>query len=217
MTEFPGFDAEDFDVFTIPEFYSRMSAIRTRVRPKLATLGDEMAEKLPVLDGDPFYPHTASHARRRVNPPEDTWVAFSRSPRGYKRYAHFEVGITHDLVFVRFVVKPEGLDDKPALINFLQKTGLEGMRLEASKPLYWYRDDHGSGPAALDSLTSEQFSTILEQVRLKTRGFTVGATFPASAPIVGSRRLIGAAVRCIEDMWPLYQGVVSRQTSVTRT
>ena len=37
-----------------------------------------------------FYPHVAKHARRSVNPPKDTWVAFATSKRGYKMLPHFK-------------------------------------------------------------------------------------------------------------------------------
>ncbi|WP_397261357.1 DUF1054 family protein [Peribacillus simplex] len=33
---------------------------------------------MSVLTGDEMYPHVAKHARRKVNPPNDTWVAFAK-------------------------------------------------------------------------------------------------------------------------------------------
>ena len=37
--------------------------------------------------------HVAKHARRSVNPPIDTWVAFAPNKRGYKMLPHFQIGL----------------------------------------------------------------------------------------------------------------------------
>ena len=90
---FPGFTQQDFDVFRIPDFGYRMSAIRSELRPKLIALGEALAPQLAEIVSGPLIAHTAAHMRRRTNPPPATWAAFGRSPRGYKRYVHFRVAI----------------------------------------------------------------------------------------------------------------------------
>lgn len=204
MYQFDGFSKADFDVFLIPEFHERMSALRTTVRPKLAMLGDDLAPRLEEILGHPMYPHTASHARRRVNPPDDTWVAFSRSERGYKRYAHFEVGIALDYVFVRFVVKPEGDVDKKALLQYLQQQGTRAFSLTDPDPIYYYEDDHGQGPRPIDSLGEADIPEIVQKASLKSRGFTVGLTFNRDTPILRSAEFVTRAHNAIRHLSPLY-------------
>lgn len=215
MTQFTGFTADDFSVFQIPEFYERMSAIRTRVRPKLAMIGEELAPRLGPLAGHEMFPHTASHARRRVNPPDDTWVAFSRSPRGYKRYAHFEVGIARDYVFVRFVVKPEGEDDKPGLLEYLSQMGPRALQLDHAATFQWYRDDHGRDPVGVTDIDAPSMDRIIQQTRLKSRGFTVGTVFSRDVPVVYGPELIEESYQAILRLSPLYLGTLNAPMNVT--
>ena len=57
-------------VFDIPDFSSRMGRIRGEIRPALLKLSGRLAEMLNASGGPrAWYPHVASHMRRRVNPP----------------------------------------------------------------------------------------------------------------------------------------------------
>lgn len=209
MNQFPGFTVNDFDVFLIPEFHERMSHLRRDIRPKLAKLGDDLAPKLESLVGHPLYPHTASHARRRINPPDDTWVAFSRSERAYKRYAHFEVGISLDYVFIRFVVKPEGEDDKPALERYLAQEGPKAFDLKDPSPIFWYRDDHGSDPYPITAINADKAKEILQKTKIKSHGFTVGIIVPRTDPVARGAELVTRSYNAIAHLAPLYRGSVT--------
>jgi uncharacterized protein YktB (UPF0637 family) len=211
MYQFSGFSKADFDVFLIPEFHARMSALRTMVRPKLAMLGEDLAPRLADVTGHAMYPHTASHARRRVNPPDDTWVAFSRSERGYKRYAHFEVGIFLDGVFVRFSIKPEGEDDKQAFLQYLSDKMAEAFDLKDSAPIYYYANDHGLNGRDIRSLTTDNIPAIIEKARLKTHGFSVGMVFDRDQTVVRSAELVTRAHNAIRHIAPLYVGTMTTQ------
>lgn len=71
------FQDVDFDVFTIPGLEARMDALIKTARPKLNELGERLAPALSQLTGEEMYAHVAKHARRSVNPPNDTWVAWA--------------------------------------------------------------------------------------------------------------------------------------------
>ncbi len=209
MYQFAGFSKPDFEVFLIPDFHERMSALRTMVRPKLAMLGDDLAPRLEDITGHVMYPHTASHARRRVNPPDDTWVAFSRSERGYKRYAHFEVGIGLDGVFVRFSVKPESDEDKASLLHYLSDSGIDAFELKDPKTVYYYENGHGVGGQDLSSLTQADVPEILEKARLKSRGLSVGILFDRNDPVLKSAQFVTRAHNAIRHLSPLYAGTMA--------
>jgi uncharacterized protein YktB (UPF0637 family) len=102
--EFNGFTKEDFEVFNIEGFELRMDALKTNVRPKLEYLGSQFSPTLSTLVGDEMFPHVAKHARRTVNPPKDTWVAFSSNNRGYKMLPHFQIGMWETHLFVWYAV-----------------------------------------------------------------------------------------------------------------
>jgi uncharacterized protein YktB (UPF0637 family) len=102
--EFSGFTREDFNVFTIAGFEARMDALKSTVRPKLEQLGNLMAPTLTTLLGEEMFPHVAKHARRTVNPPKDTWVAFASNNRGYKMLPHFQIGLWETHLFIWYAV-----------------------------------------------------------------------------------------------------------------
>lgn len=101
---FSGFTKEDFDVFTIEGLDNRMEALIDRVRPKLNFLGHHFAPSLTVLTGNEMFPHVAKHARRTINPPKDTWVAFANNRRGYKMAPHFQIGLWESHLFIWFAI-----------------------------------------------------------------------------------------------------------------
>jgi uncharacterized protein YktB (UPF0637 family) len=95
---------QDFEVFDIPGLEPRMEALISRVRPKLTALGAELAPDLSEIAGETLYPHVAKHARRTVNPPNDTWVAWANNKRGYKALPHFQVGLWSTHLFIQFAI-----------------------------------------------------------------------------------------------------------------
>ena len=106
------FGAADFKVFDVNGFQARMSQIRERIRPKLEALGHSLAPAIQRTTGDETFMHVARHARRTVNPPDDTWVAFADDRRGYKKHAHFKVALSRHCVRFLFEIGPEHADKK---------------------------------------------------------------------------------------------------------
>ncbi|WCN38960.1 YktB family protein [Aneurinibacillus uraniidurans] len=98
------FTEEDFAVFTIPGLDARMEALKATVRPKLEALGARLAPVLSAQCGEEMFAHVAKHARRTINPPSDTWVAWAASKRGYKMLPHFQVGMWETHLFIWFAV-----------------------------------------------------------------------------------------------------------------
>ncbi|KAA9026020.1 YktB family protein [Niallia endozanthoxylica] len=101
---FSGFSKSDFEVFSIDGLENRMDALITHIRPKLDALGEHFAQTLSVMTGQEIFAHVAKHARRKVNPPNDTWVAFANNSRGYKMLPHFQIGLWGSHVFIWFAM-----------------------------------------------------------------------------------------------------------------
>lgn len=91
---------KDFNVFKIDGLEQRMNALNDHVRPKFHQLGDDFATYFSSQLGEEFFPHVAKHARRTVNPPQDSWVAFAPYKRGYKSLPHFQIGLWHSHLFI---------------------------------------------------------------------------------------------------------------------
>ncbi|PNZ68571.1 DUF1054 domain-containing protein [Staphylococcus croceilyticus] len=109
MTQYT-FSPKDFEVFDVDGLDARMEALDKHVRPQLHQLGDYFAEYFTSQTGETFYAHVAKHARRSVNPPIDTWVAFAPNKRGYKMLPHFQIGLFRDQLFLMYGVMHEGKD-----------------------------------------------------------------------------------------------------------
>src|SRR5438046_1833846 len=114
---FSGFTASDFKVFDVPGFKPRMDAIKTRIRPKLEADGRELLPDVTRIGGATAFTHVARHARRAVDPPNDTWVAFALDERGYKKHCLFKVAVSRGAARVLFAAGPE---------HAYQKLGADG-------------------------------------------------------------------------------------------
>lgn len=106
------FTEKDFDTFKIDGLDARMEGIKEGPRVKLYNLGAHFSGFLTDLTGDEQFSHVAMHARRKVNPPDDTWVAFSTNKRGYKMMPHFQIGLWGDHAFCMYGVIYESPDKK---------------------------------------------------------------------------------------------------------
>lgn len=97
---FTGFSQSDFEIFTIDGLTERMSGIQEKIQPKFKQIGDELLDDMSAITGSEMYLHIAKHARRTVNPPNDTWLAIAGNKRGYKKHPHFQVGLWDDRLFI---------------------------------------------------------------------------------------------------------------------
>ncbi|WP_262362464.1 YktB family protein [Oceanobacillus jeddahense] len=94
------FTKKDFQTFTIDGLDERMEAIQNRIQPKFQAIGEELVSYLSEKTEQELYLHIAKHARRSVNPPNDTWLAIADNKRGYKKHPHFQVGLFDDHLFI---------------------------------------------------------------------------------------------------------------------
>ncbi len=176
------FGAADFKVFEVKGFAQRMSEIRARIRPKLETLGQRLLPELSRAIGAEAFAHVAQHARRTVNPPEDTWVAFASDRRGYKKHCHFKVAISRNAVRFLFEVGPEHADKKRWAAAWKKSAPKLGPVLNRMKGLGYFKNEHDEQPAALLADLSVDELGALGDETLRTRDgqFVVGRAVPAA-------------------------------------
>lgn len=171
----PTFGDAEFEVFDIPEFGARMAGIRGDVRPKLVEIGEALREPLAEILGGPVFPHTASHMRRTVNPPEETWVAFARDVKGYKRWTHLRVAVSGRGMRVTVFVEDDA-DDKAQFARCLQKQAKALLGALEDPRLAWYtlaRD--GGSPPTTANLKARQLADLGAYLgRTKTAKFQAG-------------------------------------------
>lgn len=159
------FGGADFKVFDVTGFQARMSAIKGRVRPKLEALGRSLAPGIQRATGEAAHAHVAKHARRTVNPPDDTWVAFAANERGYKKHPHFKVAISRNCVRFLFEIGPEHPDKKRWVGAWKQRVPQLAPVLRRVKGLAWFKNEHDEEAAApLSDFTPEALAALGDEV-----------------------------------------------------
>jgi uncharacterized protein YktB (UPF0637 family) len=163
------FNAADFKVFDVKGFQPRMNEIRARIRPKLEVMGHSLVPAVSRATGSPAFPHVAKHARRTVNPPADTWVAFGPDLRGYKKHCHFKVAVSRSCVRFLFEVGPEHADKKRWSAAWKRSAGKLGPVLRRIRGLAWFKNEHDEEPAAaLTDVPVAQLAQLADEL-MRTR------------------------------------------------
>lgn len=200
-----GFTSEDFAVFDIPGLEPRMSALIEQVRPKLARIGEEIAPFLSALCGEPMFPHVAKHARRTVHPPDDTWVAWANSKKGYKAHPHFQVGLWSSHLFIQFAIIYES-PNKSVFARHLAEKLPEVMAAIPAR--YYWSVDHTSPTVTPHSeMTEEKLLAAADRlVRVKKAEALCGlALFPGEEAVTDGAKLLQTIQSAFETLLPLYR------------
>jgi uncharacterized protein YktB (UPF0637 family) len=165
MRAFPGFTEQDFDVFAIPTLEGRMEGIKDGPRPKLEALGQDLAPMLAQRTGQEMFAIVARHARRKVNPPSDTWVAWSANKRGYKMLPHFEVGLwqTHAFIQTGMIYEAPG---RPLFAENLL-ANLAAVRAAIPPHFRWLEDYADPRGILHRDMTDEDFQRIAHRLKMK--------------------------------------------------
>ena len=153
---------KDFEVFQIEGLENRMTALIENVRPKFEELGKQYSLYFSGVLGDEYYSHVAKHARRSVNPPKDSWVAFAPYKRGYKALPHFQIGLWGSHAFIILAVIYEA-PDKVVIADRLMKK----KRLFNNLPADFIISGDHMKPEA--SLLKEEKKEGLEQLLLRLK------------------------------------------------
>ena len=202
---FSGFNSRDFDVFQIPGLEPRMEMLIERVRPKLEALGVELAPYLTELCGEEMFVHVAKHARRTVNPPIDTWVAWGTSKRGYKALPHFEVGMFDSHVFVIFAV----IYESPNKITFAEalERELDEVRRNLPGEFYWSMDHMAPHGTLHKDMKSEDYDKIITKLKtVKKAEVMCGLRIERDDPVAADGEQLLETIRStFKTLLPLYR------------
>jgi uncharacterized protein YktB (UPF0637 family) len=162
---FPAFSPADFKVFEIPDFAERMEAIKRRIRPKLESVGRELSPDVGRLGGAEAFTHVARHARRTVNPPDDTWVAFAGDKRGYKKHCHFKVAVSRGAIRFLFEAGPELVNKKRWTAAWKRDAPKIVPVLRRAQGLAWFKNEHDEAPSAiLSDLPAEAVTRLADEL-----------------------------------------------------
>ena len=198
------FSEKDFNVFTIEGLDERMEALTEIVRPKFHELGAHYASYFSAATGDEFFYHVAKHARRTVNPPKDSWVAFAPYKRGYKSLPHFQIGLWNTHLFIAVAVIYEA-PNKQEMANRL----LENLEVfNEMDETYSISGDHMSPVYETLDLNrkSEQLNKLLTRLQTVKKGeFLIGRFLSAEeARKLTEQQFNKLALETFETLLPIY-------------
>lgn len=202
---FEGFTETDFDSFRIAGLDARMEAIRSRIQPKFKALGEQLSVDIAASAGCELFLHIAQHARRKVNPPVDTWLALCHNKRGYKQHPHFQVGLFDDRVFLWFALIYELPDKKAIAGEYLKHVRKFKQSIPADYQLSF---DHMQKDAVTaGSLSESELRKALERFRdVGKAELLVGRYLDANDPVLkDGAAFIELAKRTFETLMPLYR------------
>jgi len=202
------FGSADFKVFDVKGFQPRMGEIRARIRPKLETLGKSLAPAVARSVGGDTFAHVAKHARRTVNPPDDTWVAFAPDKRGYKKHCHFKVALSRHCVRFLFEIGPEHADKKRWATAWKKNARNLAPVLRRVKNLAWFKNEHDETPAAaLGDMTPDALMDLADEiVRTRDGQFVLGRAVTADeASRWNEAQYRQAALDTFRALIPLYR------------
>ncbi|MFT8391817.1 MAG: DUF1054 family protein [Sporolactobacillus sp.] len=196
------FSTNDFAVMRVPGLEARMQEIRQTVQPKLRAFASRLVPFLTETTGQPYYAHLAKHARRTVNPPDSTWIAFSCDPRGYKKYPHFQLGLWEDYLFFWLAMIDEYAGKAP--LAHLMRVDEQ---ISALPDTYCWSTDHTKkkllNQAALDKPSRDALFQRLQTV--KKADLLCGLTFtPEQLTNTDSASLLHTFEEAILQLMPLY-------------
>lgn len=204
MHEFSGLTAADFEVFAIPSLEGRMEGIKAGPRPKLEALGRDLAGPLGALAGHPFYPIVAKHMRRKVNPPNDTWVSWSANKRGYKMVPHFQVGMWETHAFIQGGVIYEAQGRAEFAENLLQNLAMVRAAIPAH---YRWLEDYTDPRGVLHSeMTDADFQRIADRLKnRKEADCMVGLSLDREDVAKAGPAFAQTALQVMESLMPIYR------------
>jgi len=202
---FTGFSSADFNVFTIDGLDNRMDALKTNIRPKLEFLGEYFAPTLATMLGEEIYPHVAKHARRTINPPKDTWVAFANNPRGYKMLPHFQIGLWETHIFIWFAIIYEA-PNKPEFGKTLQ---LNNDQIFSTVPddFVWSLDHMKPDVISHNKLTKEDLTNMFVRLQsVKKAEILCGYQIPKESAIqLSGQQFLDKVHTIFNVLTPLYK------------
>lgn len=204
-TSLTGFTQADFDVFGLEGLEARMAAIQNQIQPKFRAIGEQLSVDTAVHAGNEMYLHVARHARRKVNPPKDTWLAICSNKRGYKAHPHFQLGLFDDHLFIWLALIYEVPNKSNIATAFLNQ--IDDVIASVPKDYVISLDHMKKESTAISGMSKQDWNNALVRFRdVQKAELLIGRHVQADDPILrDGDALLALASSTYETLMPLYR------------
>jgi uncharacterized protein YktB (UPF0637 family) len=204
-TPLAGFTQADFDVFALQGLEERMAAIQNQIQPKFRAIGEQLSVEAAVHAGNEMYLHVARHARRKVNPPKDTWLAICSNKRGYKAHPHFQLGLFDDHLFLWFALIYEVPHKSNIATAFLNQ--IDEVIANVPSDYVLSLDHMKKESTAISTMSKQDWNDALVRFRdVQKAELLIGRHVQANDPILqDGDALLALASSTYETLMPLYR------------
>ncbi len=208
-----GIGPEDFELFRIDDPKERANALEEQLSPKLRALGDEIAGGLSRVAGKELHPHLSKVARRKSIAPQEIFVAFSESQKGFRGIPYLAISVTREQLHARVAVRGES-DRIAAMKRALEREASNLAR--KGKPFRKLRQYSGwnyeelpeIAPAHSPAFWEELAAELAPLSRSRTPSVDVGVAWPREE----ARSLaVGDVLGAFRDLAPLYKLLANAQ------
>lgn len=202
----PSFTEEDFAVFQVNGLEERMGELKKRIRPKFESIGEQITPFLEQMIGEPFYLHIAKHARRTVNPPDETWMAWAANKRGYKAHPHFQLGIRDTHLFIWFALIYE-CGRKP---SFARNLRMQLDEIWPAIPDHFHISEDHTVPKTTPKKDWDVEKGLDRLEKVKKAEFLCGILIPRDEAVsLKGKDIIQRSESVFQTLYPLYRLAVS--------
>lgn len=203
--QFTGFSSADFDVFAIEGLEPRMESLIAHLRVKLTQLGQDFEPILTAMVGEELFAHVAKHARRKTNPPNDSWVAWSKNKKGYKMYPHFQIGAWNTHAFIQFGL----IYESPMKGVFAEQMlrHLDEIKQQLPPDTLWYQDHMNPHGLVMSEMEQADFERIAYRLANQKNGeVMIGTIIPRDEAIrLSPEAFVNRATEIFHTLAPLYK------------
>ena len=202
-----GIGPAEFAVFEIDDPDRRAAALETRVQPKLASLGGEIAEGLSRVAGRPLHPHCPRVPHRKGTAPGELFVGFCQSARGLGGQPYLALAVSRAQIHARVAVRGQSARTA-AMRRALEREAASLAR--KGKPFRMLRQylqwDGQELPEIAPAHSTAFWREVAQQLdppgRGRTPGFDLGVAWSGEE----ARSLaVGDVLGAFRDLAPLYK------------
>ncbi|WP_432359599.1 YktB family protein [Sporosarcina sp. UB5] len=200
---------DDFEVFSIAGLEKRMNALQTKIQPKFEVIGEHVSMYLSARGTGEFFPHVAKHARRTVNPPNDSWVAFAPAKRGYKALPHFQIGLWGTHLFIILAV----IYDNPDKKGIAERLSDDVQVITSLPNDFVISGDHMKPEAfKVDEIGANGVEKLLNRLHsVKKAEFIIGLHVPAErATELSEEAFFLLTEEMIDRLFPIYDVIIGK-------